>query len=95
MNRDLSEVVKSQQKMIGKDIDTLPIKLFESYKKQLKTVDNWKDKEPEVELIYVDYKNLINNPEEAIDNIIAFTGLELNKEKMIGSIDKSLYRNKA
>ena len=35
MNRDLTEVVKSQQKMIGKDHENLPLNLFEAYKKHL------------------------------------------------------------
>ncbi len=95
MNRDLTEVVKSQQKMIGRDPDTLPLKLFDAYTKQLNKVENWKDKEPGVELIYLNYKDVLDNTKESIDKIISFIGVELDRDAMINSVDKSLYRNKA
>ncbi|MBK5213478.1 MAG: alkaline phosphatase family protein [Flavobacteriaceae bacterium] len=93
MNRDLNEVVKSQQKMIGRDPETFPVKLFNAYVEQLKTIEKWKEKEPGIELIYVDYKNVLENPEEMIDKVEKFVGLELNKKEMAKCIDKSLYRN--
>ncbi len=94
MKRDLTEVVKSQQKMIGKDPDVLPVKLFESYKKHLNQVDLWKNKEPGVEMIYVDYQDVISKPEEEILKINKFIGLDLDTDKMETCVDKSLYRNK-
>ncbi len=94
MNRDLNEVVKSQQKMIGKDPDTLPTRLFESYKKQLKQVETWKEREPGVELIYLYYKDVLNHTDEVVSKVISFVGVEMDKEAMANCIDKSLYRNK-
>lgn len=94
MNRDLTEVVKSQQKMIGKDPDTLPVKLFDAYTKHLNQVETWKDKEPGVELIYLDYKDVMNNTDEVVDKVSKFIGLTLNKEAMKSCVDKSLYRTK-
>ena len=95
MNRDLNEVVKSQQKMIGKDPETLPTKLFESYKKQLNHVAIWKEKEPNVELIYVNYKDAIENTSEVVTNVASFIGKELNLKAMEDCVDKTLYRNKS
>ncbi|HMB99822.1 MAG TPA: tetratricopeptide repeat protein, partial [Flavobacteriaceae bacterium] len=94
MNRDLTEIVKSQQKMIGKDPETLPTRLFEAYKKHLNQVEIWKDKEPGVELVYLNYRDVLENTSESIDKINAFIGLDLNKDEMAKCIDKSLYRNK-
>jgi len=94
MNRDLTEVVKSQQKMIGKDPETLPVKLFDAYTKHLNQVEMWKDKEPGVELIYLDYKEVITNTSDALDKVISFIGVDLNKDQMAECVDKSLYRNK-
>lgn len=42
--------------MIGKDPETLPTRLFNSYKKHLNLADVWKNKEPGVELIYIETK---------------------------------------
>ena len=94
MNRDLNEVVKSQQKMIGKDPETLPMHLFENYKKLLKLVEFWKDKEPGVELVYINYKDALNNTEEVIEKVSTFIGIELNKEEMAACVDNTLYRNR-
>ena len=94
MNRDLTEVVKSQQKMIGKNPDVLPINLFEAYKKHLQQVEIWKEREPGVELIYVDYKDVINNTKKVVDKVVSFIGVDMNKNEMENCVDKSLYRNK-
>lgn len=94
MNRDLTEVVKSQQKMIGKNPDVLPVKLFEAYQKHLNQIENWKDKEPGVELIYMNYTDAINKPEETVSKVAKFIGLDLNVSKMTACVDKALYRNK-
>ena len=94
MTRDLNEVIKSQQVMRGKDVDTLPVKLLESYHKLLKTIDVFKNREAGVEMIYVNYKDLLENPSETLDQVISFVGEDLDKEAMIKCVDKSLYRNK-
>jgi hypothetical protein len=94
MNRDLSEIIKSQQKMIGKNADVLPLKLFEAYQKQLKQVEIWKNKEPGVEIIYLDYKQVLDQTEEVAKKLSSFIGLELNTSEMITCVDKTLYRNK-
>jgi len=94
MNRDLTEIVKSQQKMIGKDPETLPTRLLNAYKKHLNQVEIWKDREPGVELIYLNYKDVLNNTEESLEKVVSFIGVEMNKDQMASCVDKSLYRNK-
>jgi tetratricopeptide (TPR) repeat protein len=95
MNRDLTEIVQSQQTMIGKNKDTLPIHLFEAYQKELKTIDTWKDNEPHVEMLYVNYSDLFNNANNITNKINAFLGSSLDTENMVSCIDPNLYRNKA
>ncbi|WP_411766579.1 alkaline phosphatase family protein [Winogradskyella sp. A3E31] len=94
MNRDLTEIVKSQQKMIGKNPETLPVRLFDAYKKHLKNVDIWKEREPFVEMIYIDYKDVLESPETSIKKIEDFIGVDLKNDKMVQCIDKTLYRNR-
>ncbi|WP_084205827.1 alkaline phosphatase family protein [Psychroserpens mesophilus] len=95
MNRDLDEIVKSQQKMIGKDPEVLPTRLFDAYKKHLNQVEVWKDKEPGVELIYINYKDVLENSSEALEKVTSFIGVEMNKNEMAKCVDKALYRNKS
>nr|WP_321232709.1 alkaline phosphatase family protein [uncultured Psychroserpens sp.] len=94
MNRDLNEVVKSQQKMIGKDPENLPTRLFDAYKKHLNQVETWKNQEPSVELIYVNYKEVLNNTNDVLEKVSSFIGQDMNIEAMESCVDKTLYRNK-
>ena len=94
MNRDISEVVKSQQIMIGKNPEILPTQLINAYKKHLNQVAIWKDKEPHVELIYIDHKETITNPETTVNKVIKFLDIDLNKFAMSNCVDKALYRNR-
>ena len=80
--------------MLGKDTDALPLQLFESYKKQLSLVETWKNKEPGVELIYIDYKDALNNTKAVVDKVISFIDVTLDAKQMRTCVDKTLYRNK-
>ncbi|GLB51492.1 hypothetical protein NBRC110019_05310 [Neptunitalea chrysea] len=94
MNRDIHEIVRSQQKMIGKDPDTLPITLLNAFTRQLKEIEFWKNNEPGVELLYVNYTDMLENPETQLKKIREFIGIDMDKEAMKNSIDASLYRNR-
>ncbi|MDG4715036.1 alkaline phosphatase family protein [Winogradskyella marincola] len=96
MNRDLGEVVKSQQVMLGKDPEVLPTRLLETYEKHLNQVSIWKNKEPHVELMYVNHKDVINSPNDITEKISKFLGLKnLDTEKMCACVDTKLYRNRS
>ena len=94
MTRDLNEILKSQQKMIGKTEDVFPVKLYNKFQKLLSNIEVWKKKEPGVELIYLDYKDVLDNPESTVKSIERFLGVPLNRSEMINCIDKKLYRTK-
>ena len=94
MKRDLDEVVKSQQTMIGKDPETIPVKLYNSYHEQLEQIETWKEKEPGVELIFIDYKDVLFETEKMVNKVQKFIGKKLDTKAMEGCVDLSLYRNK-
>lgn len=94
MTRDLNEVIKSQQVMQGKDADAFPIKLVESYHKLLNSVEIWKNREAGVEMIYINYKDVLDNPEEIVNKVQEFIGQPMDIDAMMSCVDKSLYRNK-
>ncbi len=96
MQRDLTEIIQSQQKMKGKSTDVLPLGLFDAFKKQLHRVEVWKNKEPGVELITVNYKeDVLDNTDDTTKKIQEFLGIELDTEAMNKCVDKGLHRNKA
>jgi predicted AlkP superfamily phosphohydrolase/phosphomutase/tetratricopeptide (TPR) repeat protein len=94
MKREIDEVVKSQRKMVGKDPEVIPVGLYNSFKTQLQNVESWKNQEPGVEIIYVDYKDVLERPKEIASKVEAFIGLDLDLVAMEACVDKSLYRNK-
>jgi hypothetical protein len=84
--------------MLGKEKDVkskvFPMGLNDAFQKQLIKVENWIDSQPNVEMLSVDYSNVIHNTEDEIDNVISFLSGQGNRSEMIGVVDKKLYRNK-
>lgn len=95
MKRDLNEVIQSQQKMLGKSDAVFPVKIYNEFQKLLSNVIVWNKKEPGVEILYLDYKDVLENPKETALKVQGFIGRDLDLEAMESCVDKSLYRNRA
>ncbi|MAM30057.1 MAG: hypothetical protein CMC13_13630 [Flavobacteriaceae bacterium] len=94
MKRDLNEVIQSQQKMLGKTQDVFPVKIYNEFQKLLSNVAIWGKKEPGVEILYIDYKQILEKPEEMAKKVQEFIGKDLDVEAMASCVDTSLYRNR-
>ncbi len=94
MNRDMNEIIKSQQKMLNKNEKKYSKELIKAFLKELKHVKQWVKEQPHKEMINLHYKKIIKHPMKAIDKIIQFLGIPLDKEAMRDSIDPRLYRSK-
>lgn len=94
MKRDLNEVIQSQQKMLGKTQDVFPVKIYNEFQKLLSNVAIWGKKEPGVEILYIDYKQILEKPEEMAKKVQEFIGKNLDVEAMASCVDTSLYRNR-
>ena len=98
MQREMDEVLRSQQIMLGKkaqvEKNAYPMALAEAFKKQLQQAEAWISRSPNVEVLHIDYADAIENAEEVAENVSAFLGESLDIEAMIASVDKNLYRNK-
>ena len=94
MQRDIYEVVASQQKMLGKKDDAFPVAIATAFENELKKVDVWQKKEPNVELLYMNYTDIIANPFEEIEKVNEFLNYQLDMENAIKAVDPDLYRNK-
>ncbi len=46
-------------------------------------------------MLFVNYKNMLENPGLELDRIEKFLGVSINKEEMANCVDISLYRNRA
>lgn len=98
MEREMEEIIQSQQIMLGKKADVekkiYPATLADTFKKQLEKTRSWIKTHPQFEVLYVSYTDVINNPKEVSENLSMFLDLDLNIEAMILAVDNKLYRNR-
>jgi tetratricopeptide (TPR) repeat protein len=98
MRREMSEVLKSQQIMLGKEKDVskkaFPTGLNDAFLKQLSRVETWIESQPNIDVLNVNYKDVIDQPTDEVEAISAFLGLEIDAKKVNNVIDESLYRNR-
>ena len=98
MERDLSEVLASQQKMLtnrNEESNVTDDELKQQFQDHLKTVRAWLVRQPNTEVLYVSFNELITNPEPFCVKIADFIGLPINKDDMLSVPNKKLYRNRA
>ena len=100
MERDVLEVVASQQKMLqreGKNVktDSLPLNLLRQYESTLKKTKNWMAAQHNIEAIYLPYAEILKAPFLQAMLVNDFFEGALDVEKMAGIVDVALYREKA
>ncbi|MEM9847684.1 MAG: sulfotransferase family protein, partial [Bacteroidota bacterium] len=99
VERDLLEIVASQQKMLvraGKRVqtDTLPLNLVEQYKKTLQKVKTWAANQPNVEIHFVKHQAIMNAPFAQAMLMNDFFDGTLLVERMAGVVDQALHRER-
>jgi tetratricopeptide (TPR) repeat protein len=99
MDRDIHEVLGSQDRMLGRRSKKGPKEAFrmglhDSYLKQLARVEAWQAKHPNVEMIHVPYAAVIQDPATEMRRVSALLGGKLDPEAMAGAVDPALYRTR-
>jgi hypothetical protein len=98
MRRKIEEILASQKQMLirrGEPTDSVSDEeLTELFGKHLEQIQAWIDEKPNVEAIYVDYNDVMENPFEGSERINRFLGDTLDVEKMVGVVDQALYRQR-
>ena len=97
MEREISEVLISQQLMLGKNredaIKNYPFKLAQTFYNQLERVNEWVDQQSFIDILHVNYSDCHANPREVSDRISVFLNRDLQVDEMEKAVDRSLYRN--
>lgn len=98
MQRDLGEVIVSQNKMLvrhgkldQKVDDALIMKLFRAH---LEKIEEWLPRQKHFEVLYVNYHDMLTQPREQAERISQFLGGGLDVESMAAVVDPALYRNR-
>jgi hypothetical protein len=99
MNRDLNEVLRSQNKMLerlgkagaGEDDEDMAV-LFRA---ELDKFYRWVEGKDNIRIIYINYVDVISEPFKQCRAVNAFLGGGLDVDSMAGCVDSSLYRNRS
>ena len=98
MERDMKEILASQQKMLDRRREESKVSDAEmeaQFQKHLADVKFWLARQPSMEVLYVNYNELISNPEKHTQAIADFIAISVDVEKMRSVPNQGLYRNRA
>jgi hypothetical protein len=97
MNRNIDEVIASQNKMIarrGEASESGDEQVHQLYQQHLQSIKAWIRKQPNFRLLEVSYNEVMQSPDAQAERVKSFLGLPLDVAKMSGAIDEQLYRNR-
>lgn len=97
LERDVHEILASQRKMLKnrneKEMGD-EAEIEAQIQKHLLAMKPWLVRQPNIEVLYVNYNTLITEPEPVCEQIAEFLDLPLNQARMLAVPDKQLYRNR-
>jgi hypothetical protein len=97
MRRNLHEVLASQAKMLqrrGEPSDTADEAMLEMYENHLEKVGFQLRFRTHFETLYIDYADVVADPETQAARINQFLGGGLDERRMVEAVDPTLYRNR-
>jgi hypothetical protein len=96
--RTLSEVIASQEKMLQRlgtgSGDVPPEKLEAIYARELDAVRQWLAQQPNFEVLYVEYNDVLEHPQNVAERLNDFLGGGLNVQAMEQVPDQRRYSNR-
>jgi hypothetical protein len=96
MERDLDEVLLSQEKMLTRLGQTPAPRdaMRRAFLLHLERLHEWLAGQAKVTVLRVGYRDLVERPREQAERIAAFLGGAVDVERMALAVDPSLYRNR-
>jgi hypothetical protein len=96
MERDLDEMLISQEKMLQRlgraAAPREPMK--QAYQVHLDRLRQWLTRQANMAVLYVNYNQLIAEPETHVTRLKEFLQMPVDSEAMMAAIDPALYRNR-
>jgi hypothetical protein len=98
MLRGVEEIVASQARMLSRNGHD-PGKgtgadLAGIYREHLRTVESWLVDQPNLDTMYTDYRDIIEDAEGHAIRIGRFLERQLDRHSMVSAVDRSLYRER-
>lgn len=98
MRRDIEEVLASQREMLmrrGEPTDAVPDeRMAELFGKHVAQVEAWLAEQPNFEILYVEYGEVLAEPLAQAKRVSQFLDCALDTEKMAEVVDLALYRQR-
>jgi hypothetical protein len=98
MRRDLDEILASQKQMLinrkkeGKK--KREKEMMDPFKRHLREVKSWLEKQRNIKVIYINYNELIKNPIKQVEKVNRFLRETLKIEEMVKAVEPKLYRQR-
>ncbi len=98
MRRRMSEILVSQRKLVermGQKVDSAGGEEMEKlFNKHLKEIIKWIDEQKNIDVLYVNYNDFVESPQEQTELVNQFLNNKLNTKEAVKVVDKTLYRNR-
>jgi hypothetical protein len=97
MKRDLNEICRSQRIMLERNGGQPTLQeqlLIDTYESHLEEMESWLARQQNMEVLYLVYGDIIENPGKSVRKINAFFSGMLDERRMLKVIDRSLYRQR-
>lgn len=97
LEREIQEILASQHKMLvnrNEEPTANDAEIEAQIQKHLSAMRPWLVRQPNMEILYVNYNTLMTTPEPLCEQITEFLDLPLNQARMRAVPDRQLYRNR-
>ncbi len=98
MRREMNEILASQKVMLNRlgrdEADVGNEEMARHFEKHLRKIEEWLVERHNIQVIYVHYNEVAENPREMTQLVNRFMDEKLDVAKMIRIVDKSLYRQR-
>ena len=96
MERDLDEMIRSQEKMLARlGKPAAPAEAIKQhFTRHLEKLRAWLAEQRNFEVLYVQYKEVVEHPAEQAAHIAGFLQANADAGAMAGTVDPALYRNR-
>lgn len=97
MERHMPEILASQRKMLerrGEADEMDDEKMSALFEKHLQQVKEWLAQQDNFSVLYVHYSEALADARSQAERVNAFLGAALDIDKMAGTVDPDLYRNR-
>jgi LPS sulfotransferase NodH len=98
MERQIPEILASQRKMLARRNEASQVSDAEmetQFREHLKAIKYWLARQPNMDIMYVDYNKMMADPDAYCPKIAEFLGVPLDVDKMRSVPNEKLYRNRA